>query len=235
MKAALFVLSFVALVITACGKKSGFQANSLPTENAALQDIQPTESAKEPDIKEEENEETLKSENEDAEKSQIPDFEIPEIPEYEVQEKSLIEMGLWVIEKEARKVGAACNFYVQRVLQLMGFGRSSWKANDFDLYVNQNFSTYKVESFVPSSQGSEKSRLKKYLWSFPEKTGVILQWKRRVGPGHVAILHRQGNQLVIFHASLNRFVAKAQKIDMDVLFYQGGNAYRLNVFSDLKN
>ena len=146
--------------------------------------------------------------------------------------RSLIEIAKWVIQNEARKVGAACNFFIQRIFTLMGFGKADWTANDFAQYVKSNFSHFRQASFYGDRGDLERKRLKEYIWSFPEKTGLIFQWKRESGHGHIAVVQRVDDQLVIYHASLNTFIPKAQRVSLEVLL--DASRKNLNVFSDFK-
>lgn len=179
------------------------------------------------------NETGTKKEVVETPAKKIPDIEAQNQEPYDVW-NSLVDVGRWVIMYEARKVGPACNFYIQRVFQLLGFGRGSWLANDFDRYVKDNFKSYTKEAFKINSRVNDQNRLKSYLMKFPEKKGVVLQWERNRGPGHVAILHRIRNEFVIFHASLNKFNAKAQKADIPNILYRSGTDYTLYVYSDMK-
>lgn len=212
----LIALSFLG---SGCHSKPGFRAHEVPSETAKLTDLSSpvySESA----------------ETEEAEEN--PELNELEAPEDSSQGQSMVEIGYWVIRNEARKVGAACNFFIQRVFALMGFGKSSWLANDFDSYVQKSFASFKKESFRWDSTGAERARLKRYLWSFPEGEGVILQWKRKVGPGHVAIIHRVGNEFVLYHASLKKFIPKAQRANLETLLHRPLVGYSLNVFSDFQ-
>lgn len=218
--ASLLLIAFLGTV--ACNPRGGFQATQVPTEKTKLHDIfsQPSEEF-EPVEEAEEN----------------PELSEEEIPEEVKRETglSLVEIGHWVIQNEAKKVGAACNFYIQRVFALMGFGKSSWLANNFDSFVEKRFSHYKKEVFKYDSRGAEQARLKKYLGALDEYEGVVVQWKRKVGPGHVAIVHRVKDQLVMYHASLNRFRPKAQTVEIKTLLHKPWVGYTLNVFSDFQD
>jgi hypothetical protein len=216
-KSVLSIILGFSILATACGKSTGFQAVEIPKEQARLRDFGDGSR----DFPTDEGEE--------------PEFQDQDAPA-KSSGSTLAEIAKWVVAFEARKVGAACNFFIQRVLYLMGFGRSSWTANEFDQYVKQSFESYKEESFQYDSGGTEKERLKSYIWSFPERTGFILQWKRNTPHGHIAIVQRVGETLIIYHASLNTQLPRMQKVSVDLLLHKPSSKvdYQLNVFSDFK-
>ncbi len=226
-------LSFIfsagfALIVSSCAPHSGFETLELPQEHADLQDLHGKPSqTEEPDG--------------------IPDFQDmtdPDPSTWPEPAKShnsdwgqwLVTNAKWVIDNESKKIGPVCNYFIQRVLYLRGFGTNAWVATEFDKYVLQNFSSFQKASFVFDPNGRDKARLKKYLLSRPEHSGVILQWKRKKGHGHIAILERVQNNFVIYHASLNKFSPKAQTATVDLLLHKPSrnNTYILNVYSDLK-
>lgn len=156
-------------------------------------------------------------------------------PKKNLRDSSLSLIAKWVINNESKQVGPYCNFFVQRVLQIKGYGLFRWRANEFDEIAPSQFSNYKVESFVSHQDESERVRFKEYIWSYPEKTDFVLQWKRPSKHGHIAILQRIGEKLVIYHASLNSFYPKSQQAKIEVLLSASmGSKYRLNVYSDFK-
>lgn len=148
------------------------------------------------------------------------------------QASKFIQVAFWVVQNEARKIGTPCNFYVSRVLELSGYSDDNFLANDFDLYAKKHFSTYKDERFVTASLEAERARLKRYLWSYPERTPFILQWERpKPKPGHIAIVERIGDQLVVYQASLNRHIARREQTTIDRLLSTSRGA-NLTVYSE---
>ncbi len=129
--------------------------------------------------------------------------------------------------KEGKKIGAACNFYLERVLQVMGFKTVDFLANDFDLAAKKMFKSYKVFKFTTSAE------LKRHLWSYRERTGFILQWERTGAPGHVAIVERVGETLYIYQASLNKYTARLEKTTLERLLKVNNNK-GVRVYSDLQ-
>ena len=150
-----------------------------------------------------------------------------------VGEASLfIKAAFWVVQNEARKIGTPCNFYVSRVLVLTGFSKDSFRANDFDIYARKNFSSYKNEIFSTSNLESERARLKRHIWSYPQRTPFIIQWERSAPqPGHIAIVERIGEQLVVYQASLNRHIARREQTTIDRLLSHARKA-RMTVYSE---
>ena len=148
---------------------------------------------------------------------------------------ALIEVADLVIRHESEKLGTACNHYLQRVLTIMGFPDRDFLAHDFPEYAKKYFKTYRAEKFANDNQGSDRERLKKYIWSFPERTAFIFQWSRSVlSPhGHIALVERQGEQLVIYQSSLNRFTPRKDKTTVDRLL-SGWSRRQLTVFSDIE-
>jgi len=218
VKTRVFLAILSLFLFGACNQKAGFHAIEIPNETAKVNDIFSP---------------SPEEEKESLENPELEDTDLTDNDENPVGQ-SLIQVGRWVIKNEARKVGPACNFFIQRVFFLMGFGRSSWLANDFDSYVKKSFTSYDQEVFHPHSPASDRNQLQKFLGSLSEGEGVVLQWKRKSGPGHVAILHRIDRQLVIYHASLNRFIPKAQVVKLDVLLPRSRGAYTLNIFSHFR-
>lgn len=150
-----------------------------------------------------------------------------------INEASLfIKAAFWVVQNEARKIGTPCNFYVSRVLVLTGFSKDSFRANDFDLYARKNFSSYKNEIFNTTNLESERARLKRHIWSYPQRTPFIIQWERSAPqPGHIAIVERIGDQLVVYQASLNRHIARREQTTIDRLLSHARKA-RMTVYSE---
>lgn len=143
-----------------------------------------------------------------------------------------IKVAFWVVQNEAKKIGTPCNFYVSRVLELSGYSDNGFLANDFDIYAKKHFSTYKDEKFATTNIQSERLRLKRHLWSYPSRTPFILQWERQAPkPGHIAIVERIGDQLVIYQASLNRHIARREQTTIDRLL-SASRAPRMTVYSE---
>lgn len=150
-----------------------------------------------------------------------------------------IQITKKVIATEAKQIGTACNAFVQRVLQLNGFENRTFLANDFDLYAETYFGSYVRQDFVYDSATHGKvgrEKLRKYIWSFPARTPFIFQWQRTGPHGHIAIVERVGDQLVIYQANLGRYTARSNKTIIEALLYsmnRGGRQY-LSVYSNFK-
>lgn len=145
-----------------------------------------------------------------------------------------IQVAYWVVQNEAKKLGTACNFYVSRVLELSGFSDDSFMANDFDVYAKKNFSHYRLETFDTARKKSEEISLRRYLWSYPERTPFIIQWERGRGRhGHVAIVERIGEQLIIYQASMNKHIPRRDQTTVELLLskVQQGN---MHVYSEFQ-
>jgi len=145
-----------------------------------------------------------------------------------------IQIAYWVIKNERSKIGTACNFYVSRVLELAGYSDDSFIANDFDRYAKKNFTSQKTATFITTKSTAEKERLKSYLWSFPERTPFILNWERSAPRhGHIAIIERMGNTLVVFQASMNKHLAERKETTVDNILNYSRQA-KLTVYSHFK-
>lgn len=143
-----------------------------------------------------------------------------------------IKTAFWVVQNEARKIGTPCNFYVSRVLELSGYSDDGFLANDFDIYARNHFSNYKNEIFNTANLKSEQARLKRHIWSYPQRTPFIIQWERtKPKPGHIAIVERIGEQLVVYQASLNRHIARREQTSIDRLLNHARSA-RMTVYSE---
>ncbi len=121
----------------------------------------------------------------------------------------IIKNAEYVLKKESKKagIGNACNFFLQRILELSGFSDDGYKANDFDRYANKRFTGATTAQFKVEPLRKDAKNLEKFLFSYPEGTPFILQWKTTAPNGHLAIVTRTGDQLVIYEASLGRFNA----------------------------
>jgi len=141
---------------------------------------------------------------------------------------------MWVIKNESRKVGTACNFYVSRVLEIAGYSVDSFTANDFDIYARRNFSSVEGLSFDTNNVTPERQRLRRYIWSYAERTPFILNWERTGGKhGHIAILERIGDQLVIFQASMNQHLPLRQQTTIENILSYSKKA-KLTVYSNFR-
>ena len=162
-----------------------------------------------------------------------PQPKAPSAPAASGSEASkFIKVAFWVVQNEARKIGTPCNFYVSRVLELAGYSDDGFLANDFDIYAKNHFSSYKNEVFNTTNIESERARLKRHIWSYPARTPFIIQWERaKPKPGHIAIVERIGDQLVVYQASLNRHIARREQTSIDRLLSHARSA-RMTVYSE---
>lgn len=149
------------------------------------------------------------------------------------QASRFIQYAHEVMIKEGKSLGTPCNFYVQRVLVRAGFPKAGFRANDFDLYAKKNFKFYKAEDFKIDSSRSDKEELKKHLWSYPERTPFILQWTRPGNYGHIAILERIGENLIIYQASIGGHTAQRSQTKIETLLSSRHRAH-LTVYSEFK-
>lgn len=138
-----------------------------------------------------------------------------------------------VMIKEGKAIGTPCNYYVQRVLVRAGFPKGDFRANEFALYAKKNFKFYKAEDFKIDTSRSDKDDLKKHLWSYPERTPFILQWTRPGHYGHIAILERIGDSLIIYQASIGSHTAQRSQTKIETLLSSKHRAH-LTVYSEFK-
>jgi len=137
-----------------------------------------------------------------------------------------------IMETEGRKLGTACNFYVHRVLEAAGFEHHIYKANDFYLYPPKYFAHYKEEKFTRgSSPAAEIERLRRHLWSYPERTAFLMNWKRSGAHGHIAFVERVGDKLVIYQASLGTRLPRKDQTTVESLLSM--NRKSLTVYSEM--
>lgn len=122
-----------------------------------------------------------------------------------------------VMRFEGKKIGSPCNKYLQRVLEAAGLPKGDFLANDFDLYAKKNFDYYRAVEFKKDNTGSEIDRLQQHIWSYPERTPFIMQWKSKKGCGHIAIVERIADKLVIYQASLNQHSARRDQTTPKIL------------------
>lgn len=129
---------------------------------------------------------------------------------------TFVKNAIWVMVKEGKKIGTPCNFFLRRVLEVSGFAKAPFIANDFDNYAEKYFSSFKEQTF--KSVKNERDRLRQYLWSFPSSTPFIMNWhKDGVKYGHVAIVERYDNDLVIYQASIGSHSARQDKATVESL------------------
>ena len=132
---------------------------------------------------------------------------------------------------EGKKIGTPCNHYLQRVMQYSGYSLGGYLANDFDLYAAKKIPHAAVAHFVNDRNGPEIERLRRHLWSFPERTPFILQWSRTGVPGHLAIVERVSEKLIIYQASLNKYTARKDQTSVGMLL-TGYNRRTLSVYAN---
>ncbi len=156
-----------------------------------------------------------------------PNYPILRLPEA----SKFIINAEWVMVNEGKKIGTPCNMYLRRVLEVSGYPSQSFLATDFDLYAKRNMKQATIVNFLNDGQGSEIERLKRHLWSYPERTPFILQWSRAEVIGHVAILERVDQTLIIYQASLNKYSARKDKTTVSGLLL-GRNRRTLTVYSN---
>lgn len=156
-----------------------------------------------------------------------------EEPRKDQETSKFIKNAAWVMTYEGKKLGTPCNFYLRRVLEVSGFPSKGFVANDFDLYAKNFFNSYKSRDYVNDVKGTDHINLKNDIWSYPERTPFILQWTGVNMPGHLAILERQRDKLIIYHASLHRFTARRETTSVNNLL-SGFNGRILTVYSEFK-
>jgi hypothetical protein len=154
-------------------------------------------------------------------------------PETKKQASKFIQTAYNVMVKEGKSIGTACNLYLQRVLISSGFQKGDFVANDFDIYAKKYFKSYKSEDFKIDSTRSDKIDLKKYLWSYNDRTPFILQWTRPGNYGHVAIMERIGENLIIYQASINNHTARREQTTINQLLSSKHRA-SLTVYSEFR-
>lgn len=161
-----------------------------------------------------------------------PSREQPQV-EYSQQKTSrLIYYAQLIMETEGHRLGTACNFYVHRVLQATGFVHHVYLANDFHQYAKKYFKTYKAEVFKVEGSNSDVKRLKQYLWSYPERTPFIMNWTRPGRHGHIAIIERLNDKLVIYQASLGTKTPRKDQTTPERLLNGSGRRH-LTVYSEM--
>lgn len=151
-------------------------------------------------------------------------------PDSSIKASRIMFYAQKIMETEGRRLGTACNFYVHRVLQAAGFVHQIYRANDFYLYAQKYFDHYKDEKFSGATE-SEILRLKRHLWSYPELTPFIMNWKRSGTHGHIAIVERLDDKLVIYQASLGTKLPRKDQTSVDMLLK--GSRKNLTVYSEM--
>ncbi|MBC7742279.1 MAG: hypothetical protein H7061_08780 [Bdellovibrionaceae bacterium] len=145
---------------------------------------------------------------------------------------SIINNAEKVMVAEGKKLGTACNHYVGRVLEVSGFIKKGFLANDFDGYAKKYISHYRAVDFDRTQSAASAARLQDYIWSFPERTPFILQWSRGKSFGHIALMERVGDQLIIYQASLHKHTARKNLTTVKTLL-TGYNRRTLTVYTEL--
>lgn len=144
-----------------------------------------------------------------------------------------IKIAHSVMVNEGKSLGTACNFYVGRVLVRAGFKKESFVANDFDIYAKNNFDSYKAVDFKIDANHSDADELRKHLWSYPERTPFIAQWTRPNYYGHIAILERIGDSLVIYQASYGQHTPRRDLTKIEILLSSKRRAH-LTIYSEFR-
>ncbi len=115
---------------------------------------------------------------------------------------------------------------------MSGFANEGFIANDFDNYAAKNFSHVRAVKFQIDNNGDSLNRLKIHIWSYPERTPFIMQWSRSGGHGHVALLERIQDKLVIYQASLNSQYPNKRQTLLKALINKNGREH-LTVYSEM--
>ncbi len=161
-----------------------------------------------------------------------PQVQTPVQPSTQTPVSRLMYFAQKIIETEGKKLGTACNFFIHRVLQVAGYKYEVFLANDFDLYAKKNFKTFKAEDFNTDATRTEVSRLKKYIWAYPEGTAFIMQWSRAGVHGHIAFVERIGEHLVIYQSSLGTKTPRKDQTTPEILL-NGYSRRQLTVYSEM--
>lgn len=127
------------------------------------------------------------------------------------KEISFIRTAYDVVMKESKKLGTACNRFIMRVLELSGFNKEGFVANDFDVYAKRHLKNHKSVTFNDSKE------LERHLNSFPERTPFILQWERNGKHGHIALVERSNSKLYSYESSLNSFHPRVKETTVNKL------------------
>lgn len=144
----------------------------------------------------------------------------------------LIQSAQYIMVTEGKKIGTACNLYIRRVLEYAGFSGEGFLATDFDIYAKKHFKYYRATDFKQDTHHTETARLRQYIWSYPERTPFILQWSRSGVIGHIAIMERIEDTLVIYQASLGSYTARKNKTTPEILL-NDYNRRVLTVYSEM--
>ena len=144
---------------------------------------------------------------------------------------TFIKNADWVMTHEGKKIGTPCNLYVMRVLEVSGFPQDFFLANNFDRYARKYFRYAQITEFKNDRSGSDIARLKQHLWSFPERTPFIFQWNGIGMHGHIAIVERIQDQLIIYQASLDKYTARKDQTTVQTLL-NGFNRRVLTVYAN---
>lgn len=152
-----------------------------------------------------------------------PSVDIP-VVQTQLQASKIITIAQRVIETEAQKLGTACNRFVLRVLSLAGFANVGFLANSFDQYAKKYLKNFSAVEFKADKAGQQKVELQKYIWSYPERTAFVFQWKRSSGHGHIALIERISDKLVIYQASLSTQIPHKDQTKIEYLLNTGGRS-----------
>lgn len=132
-------------------------------------------------------------------------------------------------EKNKRGVGDACNFFLQRILELSGFSDEGYRANTFDQYAKKHFTGYKTAVFKVEPLRKDAKNLELFLYSYPEGTPFILQWQRSQGHGHLALVTIRKNKIILYEASLGRLKAESKQTTARTIL-SASDRYKLTAF-----
>ncbi|MFZ3230645.1 MAG: hypothetical protein WA160_10610 [Pseudobdellovibrio sp.] len=216
---------------------AGSQINSIPTvfENpSAAPDAKPDEvtenAATDPEKTAPVEEAPAKPE------SVIPVVTPPQVPQKPAapvlsKPSEFIKNAEMIMLKEGKKIGTPCNMYVLRVLVVSGFPNVSFLATDFDLYAKKNLGHFRAIDFKSDASKSDIARLKQHIWSYPERTPFIAQWSRSSGHGHIAIIERIKDSLIIYQASLNQHSAQREQTTPEIMI-DDSNRRVLTLYSE---
>ena len=243
---AVFILGLSLFVLTGCNQKlnnlnSAMNVNSIPDtyENPRDKDNNP-----DLNLHADEKEQTEPSQPTSNEADSKPDDKDKKDqtqthrPPYKLNEplgataSKLMQSAQYIMVTEGKKIGTACNLYIRRVLEYAGFSGEGFLATDFDLYAKKHFKYYRATDFKQDPHHTETARLRQYIWSYPERTPFILQWSRSGVIGHIAIMERIEDTLVIYQASLGSYTARKNKTTPEILL-NDYNRRVLTVYSEM--
>ena len=238
-----FILGLSLFALTGCNHKlnnlnSAMNVNSIPDTYEDPRDKDNNPNLNLHTSEKEQAEPPQPTSNVDDSKSQ--DQTEPQIhrPPYKLNEplgataSKLMQSAQYIMVTEGKKIGTACNLYIRRVLEYAGFSGEGFLATDFDLYAKKHFKYYRAIDFKQDTHHTETARLRQYIWSYPERTPFILQWSRSGVIGHIAIMERIEDTLVIYQASLGSYTARKNKTTPEILL-NDYNRRILTVYSEM--